>query len=201
MPGWIDVNALTDDQLAEKILTGCGGVKGFTPDLFVIQTLLEDGPVDAVLDFGCGMGRNIVGLMNTCPTATVVGYDSPVMLNRAARYLSGFDFNNRQPGLSANWDVIRTMSFDCILAGLVFQHIPEEELRGYLRDMACMTTRLIAYGRRYNDDGRKNTWKIVREFFAIERDPAGDFTLDGPPDDHHLLVLTPLVLTPRAEAP
>ena len=63
-----------------------------------------------------------------------------------------------------DWDLLKTMKFDCIYATLVFQHIYENDLNLYLQDIKRMTNKLIVSGRRFNDDmvddKYKNTWEI-----------------------------------------
>ena len=59
MPGhneWLEVaRTATADDLREHILTGFKSGKPFTPD---VPTIALPSPVDWVLDFGCGVGRN-----------------------------------------------------------------------------------------------------------------------------------------------
>jgi adenine specific DNA methylase Mod len=61
----------------------------------------------------------------------------------------------------SEWEYIRQDKFDAIMAVLAFQHINEEEIVLYMEDFSRMTNRVLINGRRFNDDGKKNTWDIL----------------------------------------
>ena len=52
---WTDIAAGDADELRERILTGYKAGKPFTP---YVPTIPLPAPIDSVLDFGCGLGRN-----------------------------------------------------------------------------------------------------------------------------------------------
>ena len=85
-----------------------------------------------ILDFGCGVERNIPALLTLADAdAHIIGYDSPNMRSLAKEHLR-FEQYNR-----INWIIpppqsLKTLTFDLIVAVLVFQHIEEQELRGIL---------------------------------------------------------------------
>lgn len=183
MGGWNEVNHLTDDQLAEKILTGCGGLGRFFPDYSVLRYL--EGARSA-LDVGCGMGRNLAGVRRRLPGVTVTGYDSVVMLTRAAAYLAR-ELGEEEAGgveLCPAWPVLAARRFDAAYATLAFQHFGERELRAMLRDLAGMTPRLLVCGRRWHDDGG-NTWAIIRgEGWVLAPETPVPFEVEGPREGH-----------------
>jgi hypothetical protein len=73
---WVELAATaTDDELREKILTGFRDGKPFTP---YSPTLALPSPIDGVLDFGCGLGRNFPYLKTIA--SRVVGFDLPEMI-------------------------------------------------------------------------------------------------------------------------
>jgi hypothetical protein len=91
--------------------------------------------------------------------------------------------------LISDWDILKTIKFDCIYATIVFQHIHENDLNLYLRDIKKMTSRLIVSGRRFNDDivdgKHKNTWQILEnnEFYPLNAKEI-NYNVDGDPNEH-----------------
>ena len=78
---WVELAATaTDAELREKILTGFKDGKPFTP---YVPTLALPVATGAVLDFGCGLGRNFPYL--TTVATRVTGYDLPAMIDRCRR--------------------------------------------------------------------------------------------------------------------
>jgi SAM-dependent methyltransferase len=122
-----------------------------------------------ILDFGCGVGRNVFGLLEKSSNIDIVAYDSDKMLNRASEYCyskynkSISDYPNAN--FTSDWNYVKSQKFDYIYATLVLQHILEEELNQYCQDFKNITEKLIVHGRRHNDDTLngvyKNTWKIL----------------------------------------
>jgi SAM-dependent methyltransferase len=80
-----------------------------------------DSSIGRILDFGCGIGRNIPFLRAAFPQATIVGYDpSKASLARARIDHPGVVFIGDLP----NDDVCDP--YDLILVACVFHHIPLE---------------------------------------------------------------------------
>lgn len=132
MPGrdeWSEVAAGDADELRERILTGYKSGKPFTP---YVPTIPMPAPIDSVLDFGCGLGRNFPYLKTIAPR--VEGFDLPPMIDRC-RALAAEDVSS----LSSDWADVRTRRYDLIFAALVLQHIDTDECRRYLTDFAGMT--------------------------------------------------------------
>ena len=129
------------DEIRERILTGYKDGKPFTP--YVPTVALP--PLGAVLDFGCGLGRNFPFLARVAREVT--GFDLPPMIERCR----GLE----PPGvvLTADWDALRASRFDLVVASLVLQHIDPEPVRAYLRDFARMSPLTYVLTRTGTDAG------------------------------------------------
>lgn len=144
-----------------------------------------------ILDFGCGIGRNAIPLALENKNCDVYLYDNPKMIGQMTIFcekkykipLSKIQ-NIR---IFTNWDNLKNEKFDYIYATLVFQHISENALSTYLSDIKNMTKYLIVAGRRFNDDGYKNTWQILEKngLYPINVD---SYKTDGDKDEHQMAV-------------
>jgi len=152
----------------------------------------------SILDFGCGVGRNIFEFSQNSPLNwRFYGYDNSNMIDKANEY-SKIKFNKTiydYPNLEliSDWDRLKIMKFDCIYATIVFQHIHEKDLNIYLQDIKRMTNKLIVSGRRFNDDmvyGKyKNTWQILENngYYPSNKDDI-KYSTDGDPEEHILCI-------------
>jgi SAM-dependent methyltransferase len=135
---WTELaESATDEDLRERILTGFKDGKPFTP---YVPTLALPAPTTAVLDFGCGLGRNFPYL--TSIADRVVGFDLPAMIERCSGLApAGVD-------LTSDWDAVTASRFGLVFASLVLQHIPEAWCRTVVADFARLapTTYLLARG-------------------------------------------------------
>lgn len=196
-PSIINMNDLA---AARYIDTAVGKLEDFRP---VMQHIAKFGDRERnmrILDFGCGLGRNLVGMMEYSDKWIAWGYDHPTMLERAKKFYGERLTGNDRLFLIDSWDAIKEQAmrdkkrkfFDLIFACLVFQHIKLNELRYYLADMAQMTHRLYVAGRRGNDYewGKLDNWKIVAEFFdPIELEDG--LLESSEPNDHHYGIYRP----------
>jgi SAM-dependent methyltransferase len=173
MPGrdeWMAIAAGADaEELRDRILTGYKDGKPFSP---YVPTLTLPAGIGSVLDFGCGLGRNFPYLKQVA--RTVAGFDLPPMIERCrASGAEAIDL------LSADWDQLKVLRFDLIVASLVLQHIEPMPLRMFLRDFSRMSPALYVLTRAGTDFG-ENVFEVVRstELFAagecveVEHDPA-----------------------------
>lgn len=179
MPGhdeWLEVaRTATADDLREHILTGFKSGKPFTP---YVPTIALPSPVDWVLDFGCGVGRNFP-CVRTLGRYTA-GFDLPPMIARCRELASPVDL------LSDDWSSLKARRFDLIFASLVLQHIEVDVVRGYLADFARMAPVTYLLTRDSSDFG-VNVLDLVAESEAFD---AGDCTaVDHDPETHQLRVL------------
>lgn len=151
-----------------------------------------------ILDFGCGIGRNLIFLSQSLPTCKIYGYDNDNMLSQAKKFaIQKYDKNldtTTNIALMSNWDTIKHYKFDFIYATLVFQHIVEDALSQYLIDIKSMTDTLLVESRRYNDDFEsntpihKNTWKILEKNGLYPYFCTQEYAVDGDPEDHFLCI-------------
>ena len=131
------------DDVREAILSGYRDGKLFVPYV----PLLKMPPVDCVLDFGCGLGRNLQYLRSIA--GQVLGYDLAEMVERCRREVAlplGVE-------LTSDWHSVRGQRFDCVFACLVFQHIDPDELRTILLDCATIAPWTYVLSRGRNDFG------------------------------------------------
>ncbi len=179
MPGhneWLEVaRTATADDLREHILTGFKSGKPFTP---YVPTIALPSPVDWVLDFGCGVGRNFPCVRTI--GRHVAGFDLPPMIARCRELAQPVDL------LSDDWSSLKTRRFDLIFASLVLQHIEVDVVREYLTDFARMAPVTYLLTRDSSDFG-VNVLDLVAESEAFG---AGDCTkVDHDPETHQLRVL------------
>jgi trans-aconitate methyltransferase len=129
------------DELRERILTGYKSGKPFTP---YVPTVSLPAPLESVLDFGCGLGRNFPYLRTIA--SRVEGFDLPPMIARCRALAT-----EQVSRLSSDWADVRTRRYDLIFAALVLQHIETEDCRRYLADFAAMAPHLYLLTRARTD--------------------------------------------------
>jgi SAM-dependent methyltransferase len=180
MPGlddWLSVARSADpDDLRERILSGYKTGKPFTP---YVPTIALPSPIDHVLDFGCGVGRNFPYLKSIA--RRVVGFDLAPMIERC-RALAAEPVDL----LSDDWSQIRARRFDVIVAALVLQHIASGACREYLLDFARMAPATYLLTRVDNDFGA-NVFELIAETGVFEADDCTRVEHD--PETHQLQVL------------
>ena len=138
---WLAVARGDDEELRERILTGYKTGKPFTP---YVPTLPLPSPLAAVLDFGCGLGRNFPFL--TGIAARVDGFDLPPMVERCREVLPDSPVH-----LSGDWSDVRHRRYDLVFASLVLQHIETTSCIELLADFARMAPRTYLLTRAASD--------------------------------------------------
>lgn len=190
--GWFYVDQYNLNKVIDLVLTN-GTSDTIKSDMWLTPMIGDKSKSLSILDFGCGVGRNIFDFSQNFPNWKFYGYDNPNMINKANEYSNiRFGKNIQQYSnleLFSDWDKLKTIKFDCIYATIVFQHIHEKDLNNYLQDIKQMTHKLIVSGRRFNDDmidGKyKNTWQIL-ENNGYHPSNALDikYFIDGDPNEH-----------------
>lgn len=183
----------TLDQTIDHVVTGAT-VETITHSEFILNHIIQQKGDDSltVLDFGCGVGRNLLFLSNNLTRSTIYAYDNELMLDQARalaikKYQQDLD-KIKNIVLTANWFSTKKKKFDFVYATLVFQHIKEDVLSEYLSDIRMMTDTLLVHGRRYNDDmfnnKHKNTWEILEKngFYPTYCDHK--YITEGDPSEH-----------------
>lgn len=189
---WSKVNNFNLEKVVDLVLTN-GTVDTIKPDVWLLDRIGNSNKSLSVLDFGCGIGRNIFQFSIKRPEWRFVGYDNISMIEKAKEYshkkfIKDFsEYLNLE--FTNDWEIIKNIKFDCIYATIVFQHIHENDLNLYLRDIKQMTNKLIVSGRRFNDDmidGKyKNTWQIIENNgFYPSNTKEINYKIDGDPDEH-----------------
>ena len=174
---WVELAAsATEDEIREKILTGFKDGKPFTP---YVPTLALPSPLESVLDFGCGLGRNFPYLKTIA--SRVTGYDLPEMIERC-RTISPVSVDL----LSSDWDEVRAMRFSMVFASLVLQHVPEEICRQALDGFAVMAPATYLLARGQGDFGFSALDLAAR---SQKFDTGACRVVDHDPKSHQLRVL------------
>lgn len=190
--GWLHVGNFDLENVVDLVITD-GTTNTINSDMWITPMIGDPNDRLSLLDFGCGVGRNIFDFSHKFKNWKFHGYDNPNMLKKAKEYsIKKFnknieDYPNLQ--LFSEWDALKSVKFDCVYATIVFQHIYEKDLNIYLQDIKKMTNRLIVSGRRFNDDSvngkHKNTWQILENNGLYpSNDKQINYKTDGDPDEH-----------------
>lgn len=188
---WNDISSIDLDKIANLILTGKTALQ-LEGDFWMSDLLGDRDKKITVIDFGCGLGRNTFDLALRNKNWTVIGYDSPSMISKITDFSKihyGGDIPQNVVFIS-DWEELKHKKIDKILCVLVLQHIYESPLRQYINDFKLMTNMLLVTGRRYNDESRKSTWKILEEEGLIPQlfmhgNINIPYVADGPEEDHN----------------
>lgn len=174
---WEDVEEKDELYVAEKIVSNIQTMDAFKPvenGKDMIEELGDFSQSLRILDFGCGLGRNIVGMVAKARERggdlTVVGYDNENMLKRAETYLRSKDSFTENVMLLSDWDAVLSCGpYDVVFANLVFQHMFPQNIDFCLSSLAGKTKSLYVYGRARCEHGEGNVWEIVLRHFELQR--------------------------------
>jgi len=197
---WGKVDSLELDKIIDLVITN-GTLETTNPDKHLYSLFGHETESIKVLDFGCGICRNAGYLSQSYPNWNVYGYDNDNMLKHANTFCKQkYSLNistQLNLNLISNWDELKKEKFDVIFALLVFQHIHEEDINVYLKDIRNMTKKLIVFGRRYNDDFYydknniifKNTWQIFEnnKLYPSNADEIS-YKIHGDLEEHTLCI-------------
>lgn len=174
---WLAIGRSEDDEaIRERILTGYLAGKPFTP---YVPTLSWPAGLQKVLDFGCGLGRNLPYLRTVAPEIT--GFDLPPMVERC-RAACGGGYSL----LTSDWDAIARQRYDLIVATLVLQHVDPAVCRARLEDFARIAPATYLLTRVMSDFGT-NVLATVAETGLF--DAGRCVEVDHDPATHQLRVL------------
>lgn len=173
---WLNANEQTAGEL---ILTGYNGPFKDMPVCDEVKILFGNGSV--ALDFGCGVGRNSVALAETYDK--VIAFDLPSMISLVPE-------ENKLKNIiyTSDWEYVKSLKIDTILASLVFQHIEDSELDSYLNDLSQIVDRLVLHSRTWIDHSASQVLPIVEKYFIID---TIEYSTDpnNPIDDHFIATL------------
>lgn len=149
-------NSLNKDNVQEQILTGAsknGFIPADLPAMFPPSS-------NAVLDFGCGIGRNVDSIRSFFNPAYVIGYDLPNMID-----LMPLEVKASYDKLTSDFEFIESVKPRIIYASLCFQHIPTVLLMKYLNRMSEWNNMLYIVTRWYNDQDHDNILDILSSHY------------------------------------
>jgi len=174
---WLSIARSSDpDDIREQILTGFRAGKPFTP---YVPTIALPARVDRVLDFGCGVGRTFPFLRTIA--GHVTGFDLPPMIAQCRALAT-----ERADALEDDWQAVRQLGFDLIVAVLVLQHVEPPACRAYLEDFARMAPAVYVLSRADSDFGT-NVFAGIAATGCYEA--AECVEVDHDPETHQLRVL------------
>ena len=127
-----------------------------------------------ILDFGCGVGRNLAVLLELKPYG-IFGYDHPNMIELAKQYL-GLENWNHVTWLKPPVQSILDFKFDLVISTLVFMHMRESDLLAALPVIAHSLTEsglMYVHCRSFTDDRKVLVWPLILKYF----EPVKIFTL------------------------
>lgn len=169
-PEWIQAAGAEPLAAAQMIVSGLKDLKELQPEWDVLEAFgLDVGSPLRIIDFGAGMLRNTVALLEMSPLWRVTAFDLYGMIiagwlhfrerlephqERLAKHVC---FGGRS---------VHRFDYDTVLACLVFQHMEPDHLRAVLRAIAKSGAKLCVYGRRTFDDLQTPVWPVVLEFFS-----------------------------------
>lgn len=176
---WLNANK---ENAGDLILTGYTGEFKDMPvysEVIGLAAGIKPHNWQYVLDFGCGVGRNSKALSESY--VKVIAYDLPSMIKLVPD-------ENKASNITytSEWEKIKGIPFDTVLASLVFQHIHDDELNQYLSEIN--TDKLVLHSRTWMDDTGTEVLTIVEKYFNIEtinyvEDPNNNI------NDHFIAVL------------
>ena len=154
---WLNLN---ENNAGDAILTGyVGKLEDMKSDNTVIN-LCESGEI--VLDFGCGIGRNSIELSKSFKEVYAFDLENMISLVPIKNKLENIKY-------TSNWEIIKNIKFDVVLASLVFQHIEDSELEIYLSDISKMTKKLVVHSRTWIDDTNSMVADKLNNYFSLDK--------------------------------
>lgn len=191
---WGGVASALDLDGVSKASVGGLSVASAGPDKWLADALLDFVPEGgAVLDLGCGLGRNLVWMARERPDITASGYDALPMVVRVPEY-SLAKYGKPMPDnvstyAPPDWPEVCDSHYDLAIASLVLQHLSPAAIAAYVEDLKQAADVLVVYGRRANDHSQKTTWELLEEC-GLHPDNADDidYSPRGDKDDHYLCI-------------
>lgn len=152
-------------ELMHMIMTACKKPGDFVADPRLLSYLGNRRELLKVLDFGCGLGRNCLGIARFSDKWEVMGYDLTPMIERAHRYIPSTttdkDILDRIHLTDSMQTAVEEYSPDVALACFCLQHIDKSELLDILPWMGDYIPKLIVSGRTWMDDGTMDAFALV----------------------------------------
>ncbi len=183
---WLEASSdkKTDLEVMRTIVTGTKAKEDFGPNKNLLRKFnLDVNYPFTILDFGAGMMRETVGLLEMSEVWSVTAYD-PVTttLKRGQNHFQDrLSKHNRRIFIYDNWEGVKVRKFDCIICILVLQHIDEFRLTPLLNDFTKMTNKLCVFGRRSLDDFKSDNWTPIWPIIQKLWSEESVFAMSGQP--------------------
>lgn len=173
------------ERLMHTILTACDKPENFVANPELICRLGSTYERLSILDIGCGLGRNLIGIATHSPLWNATGYDLPEMIARASAYLKEKVVHRAIAArifITSDFEKAFSQPCDVALACYCFQHIDAGELEMILSAVKRTTKRLVVCGRRVMDDGTPDCFKLIAACGWKQK--SGDYYPAGGSEDH-----------------
>jgi SAM-dependent methyltransferase len=159
-----------------------------------LEILKSNTDMNKVLDFGCGMGRNLNYLKNV--SKYVFGFDTEVMISNLKK-TSNDSYNFKTFNFE---DFYKYAPFDFVYECTVFQHMPPQEVLFRLMQIRSITKYVYLTTRCYNDmfrdfqnkAGGVNLLKLVdslNSFEVVDISIDKDMALSLMDETHYSMLL------------
>lgn len=168
---WAEIAKLPNTQVREYILTNHesqGWEASTVPLLNLIKDWVKLDLNSSILDYGCGLGRNLIPL--AAAGYHVHGFDTEAMIQAATPIVNS---NKYKICLYDDFQSIQhkadtSTPFDMILVSLVAQHMHPDDIREAFSQFSKMSNKLLVTGRDWNDFVPRDqrplaTWELIDE--------------------------------------
>jgi SAM-dependent methyltransferase len=146
---WTDVDDISRLELMKRIKAICPSEDKFEAESALFRLIGNPTDPRSILDFGCGLGRNLKGMVEHSKLWHVTGYDNQAMLNQADDFLGGSFTKGWR--LESDWEIVKKTRFDVIVVSLVLQHMHTSDVLDALKDFSEMTDSLVILSRNGSD--------------------------------------------------
>ena len=117
-----------------------------------------------VVDFGCGVGRNIFYLSKICNK--VYGFDFPNMLEMLQNRSVWKKYSNIE--LFSDWKKLSQLDYNTVYCCISLQHLCTKDILYYVGEFARKAKKLYVHGRDFNDYDNDKVCDIVSNFWEID---------------------------------
>ena len=177
---------------ASQLITGINhDIENMAVDVGQMEAIaVEDR--GTVLDFGCGVGRNIFYISKICNQ--VYGFDFPNMLQMLQKRPKWEECSNIE--LFSDWKKLTVLNYDTVYCCISLQHFCTKDILYYVEEFAKKAKILYVHGRDFNDHDNDKVCDVVSKFWKIDTIFGPQNTLaelhNLPRDTHYFVKWSPI---------